>query len=281
MPLPTQIYAGNDVTNRASFLSGGNTYLDRLVTLTANGYLSKVNIWTTSNLTYLYVGLFRQVSGTTYKCVAASGNLGAVSSGALREFNVFMYGKAGDVLGFIGSSNIEADTSGGDVIYVSGNKVTLDLESNFTSSFARVSSVKLLGYDILSTNMIRSSVSYEIGTIVETGDSVMPIEEISPTPQTENTPFIESIQEGTDIVLKAPLVYEGWLFGFWRIIGADGSESQNSNAQATITISQETEIRAIYFRQMYRESVEYVVGPIYLTDNNISEYRETVEYVIT
>jgi hypothetical protein len=277
------ISAGNSVINRASTRLANTTHIDKLVPITGDGFLNEIKAWSSSSITNFKVAVFRFVSGTTYKCVALSSILGTVTSGAERTFNlsVPLFVKAGDFIGcHFTAGSIEADTSGGSLSSLAGDNTVVGTSYNFTTNNAYVLSLKATGVTNFSSTF-RNYVQPEISSIVENGTGILPVEVVLPLPPgTSNTPFTRSVQSGTNINIIAPLNYDGMVFGFWRIIKTlTNDETIFDNNELDWPVTEPIEVRAVYFKQMLRNSVEYVIGPIYLNDDNVSSLRETVEYV--
>ena len=130
----TAIDIGAGATNRASSKSGNVTYVDYNNPANDTGTLTSFQVWAEVSLTSCYAVVFREISSGYFTAIAASENLGAITSGAARTFSVNLPVQVGDFLGvFFDSGNIEADLSGYDKVYAEPGNQTACVNKLFST----------------------------------------------------------------------------------------------------------------------------------------------------
>jgi len=154
----TALTVGSEAINRAtsSGALSAHTVLDLSNPLNADGPITINELWFATSTTTLKVGLFRLVSGTTYKCIATA-TIGSVTQGSKQTKTGFtLNGLAGDYIGFYYTNGtIEVDTSGGNAYYVDSDQMTVDSEAVYSAVGAWLFSQKGLGTGTPSLTVTR------------------------------------------------------------------------------------------------------------------------------
>lgn len=274
----TIITIGNDVINRASNTGTNNaTHIDTLVPANGSGLIKQIQVWSAVDLTNLRIGIFRLVSGTTYKCIDVTGNLGTAVSGAVRTFSVNLYVKAGDCIGFYQSSGQWKSTSTGGALKIkTAYQPIIEDAQNYSTSSTHIISIKATGVsDLGDTLFNHPKVGFTLNIPLEHGSSIVPVLFNS---ETNYTPFIKQVQAGNTIIVEAPKKFLSRYFGHWKRIVPDGMQFLDN--PLTLEITQPIEIRAIYFSQMFNEDVYYAVGSVIPHPPSTAFTHPTVSYTV-
>ena len=96
----------------------------------------------------------------------------------------------------------------------------------------------------------------------EPGENNLGVVPIDTSDGEQYTPFIQSISDGVNISLIAPLYYQGVLFVYWKIINNNGQTTFNYDNELIYAVTEELEIRAVYVRQSLFTTVETIVGAV-------------------
>lgn len=136
------IDVGGACITRANDAGPGSTNLSIVNLANANGTLTQLCIYTSNAITGLHVGTFYQVSGNTWKCRAASGNLGNFAAGKHENIVINLAVQTNDAIAFYnatGEGIYWNSVPGCTYRYASGNRITADLETTFTLSGTDIS----------------------------------------------------------------------------------------------------------------------------------------------
>jgi hypothetical protein len=136
------ITVGAGAIDRGYEESAGYTFLCKDGPANVSGIISTVNIFVASeDMVGAKVGIFYLVSDTTYKCRSAVtiGNLPADTKSTSTGQNLAVV--AGDLIGiYFSAGKIKRDTDvGTGSFYTSGDKVTVDNESAYSSETGAIS----------------------------------------------------------------------------------------------------------------------------------------------
>lgn len=105
---------GHEAIDRASSLNGAFTRLQGNVVANLDGIIDTVEIWANVDMENVFIGIMHLLSGTTYKCRSATGNMGTVLAGAKRTLTVNLTVVAGDCLAvYFTAGAIDQGGSGG------------------------------------------------------------------------------------------------------------------------------------------------------------------------
>ncbi len=267
------ISIGNSATNRASSKTFGLTIIDLNVPCSGKGAIFEVRIWAVSNLTNCKVGLFRLVSGTTYQCISTY-TIGSVTGGSEQIKVVELpNAQAGDFIGIYYTAGGLERTNSGSMMELAGDQMTAGASAVYGSSIGVLSlggfGVSGVPDDFSNTSEVgREEATFEFGQPIENGSGVVEIA-VGVEEEINETPFIESIQSGDSIILKAPKYVSGKVFSFWRIIFQDGSQQIVEGNELEYQVTQEIEVRAIYSSLQFRYSVSLVAGPTGFTNESV------------
>lgn len=122
--------------SRGDAASNGYTRFSLNNRANANGTLTKLCIYTSSSITALHVGTFYQISGTTWKCRAASGSLGNFASGKTENIVIDLSVQTNDVIAFYNVTGTGVYWSNGssDFYYTNANVISTNQQTVFNLS---------------------------------------------------------------------------------------------------------------------------------------------------
>jgi hypothetical protein len=139
---------GAEATDRSTQGGGSSyTYISTTNPLNISGTLTTLEIWAAESITGLTVGLWRFVSGSTFKCIAVA-SVGNITQGAKRTVTgLSLVGAAGDFVGVYstnGREEFDAGSGTDHYWYYAGNAAVADNQSSFSDGGHGIFSVKLL-----------------------------------------------------------------------------------------------------------------------------------------
>jgi hypothetical protein len=125
---------GPGATDRAATINQGYTLITPANPANNTGIITSIEIWAASTMGGVRVGTFYLVSGSTYKC-RDSVTIGTVTAGSKQTFSgLSITVNTGDFIGcYFTSGQIEADASGGNVKYASGEHIDPGDEASYSA----------------------------------------------------------------------------------------------------------------------------------------------------
>ena len=159
----TAIDMGGGAIDRSSTISSaGYTDLDMANPANADGDITSVSFWFNTQASGVRAGTYYLVNGTTFKC-RDSAAIGTVTAGSKQTLTQDSSGnplslevKTGDLIGwYVTGGNLEKDTSGTGIYYISGEYIDPGDQASFTQvsgygvsiyGQSSGSSANLLGY---------------------------------------------------------------------------------------------------------------------------------------
>jgi hypothetical protein len=110
----------------------GNTKISENGPANKAGILNKITIHVNSTVSDVYIGTFEHISGGTFKCRDATGNLGSLGAG-IQEVDVELEIEDGDYLAMYASGGkIAYSSSGNRHGYASGNRCSPGVSTGFS-----------------------------------------------------------------------------------------------------------------------------------------------------
>lgn len=118
------IDVGGAAIDGDSYANALNTLIDLTNPANLSGLITSVDVQANTNITGLRVGIFRLVSGTTYRCITSVA-VGNVTAGSKQTFPVSLPVQAGDFIGcYFAVGRIEAsDGIGSGLLYKAGEYI--------------------------------------------------------------------------------------------------------------------------------------------------------------
>jgi hypothetical protein len=169
------INIGPGATNRPDNVSGSYTFLQLTNPANAAGTITTIKVWM-STTGAIKVGMFYQVSGSTYKCRSCV-TLGSITAGAERSITtdasgnpISLAAESGDLIGvLVLSGAIDCNVSGaGGHLWASGDKMSVGGSASYSTSSGWAISIAGVG----STGGESVNVSLTDGLVLSDAPSV-------------------------------------------------------------------------------------------------------------